>query len=106
MLQWFKSFWTSPKGINEYLTQDAEIVIKDYSVPEPTSEPVVVLSEFEKAKAKFNVNTDILVISQGKVKELAIEDKIWLAAQGDKIFYFVEDSLINIAVVRAGGFGW
>lgn len=84
----------------------SEVIVKDYSVPAVTQE-VKKETDFEIAKKKFNQDTDILVISHVAASQLPKEEQDWLESLGNKVFYFGADSLVNVAIVRAGyGLNW
>ncbi len=74
----------------------------------PTSEeakgPVEVkpeLTEIEKIHAKFNPRTDMIVLSAEKAGSLSDDERNWLNSLGNRVYYFADDSLVNIAIVKS-----
>jgi hypothetical protein len=63
--------------------------------------PEVKKTEMELIIDKFNANRDMIVISEKKYTSLNEGERIWLESLDDRVFLFKEDSLVNVAIVRA-----
>jgi hypothetical protein len=73
-------------------------VVKD--VEEKVEE--VELTPVGKIRQSFNPLTDLIVLSRDFWKEITDEDADWLGTHGDKLIFFEGNTLINIAVIKAG----
>lgn len=72
-----------------------EITLEDVAAakPEPT--------EFEKIYAKFNLKSDMIVLSKTMAASLKDDEKQWLDSLGNRVYYFTENTLVNIAIVKS-----
>lgn len=66
-------------------------------VEEPKPEP----TEFEKVYAKFNPKTDMIVMSATRAGSLSQDERNWLNSLGNRVYYFDDDVLKNMAIVRS-----
>jgi len=58
--------------------------------------------EFEAVFEKFNIKTDILIISEDYIKDFDDIYKGKMKKFEDKIIFFPGSSLLNVAIVKAG----
>lgn len=70
---------------------------KPYQKEEAPAKP---LTEFERARKNFTVK-DLVVISEEKYKSLEPNDKAWIDSLGNKVYFFKDATLTNIALIRS-----
>lgn len=107
-MKWLENLIEKFKGRPSQTEQNLENVNRGFfnGIDTPVEETKKE-TDFEVAKRKFNPSTDLLVISHVAASMLPKEDQDWLETMGNKIVYFGADSLINVAIVRAGyGLNW
>lgn len=71
------------------------------SVVEVSKAPEKVLTEIEQLIKKFDPRTDMIVISNSRYASLTEGERSWLDSLKNRVFYFTDSTLVNIAIVRA-----
>lgn len=95
-------FFTAPPKYATWETigkrLDAAKIADALVTPEPVKPE---LTEFEKIYTKFNLKTDMIVLSAEKAGSLSDDERAWLNSLGNRVYYFADDSLVNIAIIKS-----
>lgn len=100
-------FGKTPQPTNEYYTADGppqrqfrKITLEEVNAIEVV-EVKPELTEIEKIHAKFNPKTDMIVMSSERAGHLTDDERNWLSSLGNSVYYFDDDSLVNIAIIKS-----